>query len=550
MLQKLFNTNYHHPDLIRVFISAIPISILGGNIVMPILISYLFYDSFHIIVIAVWLSAHFFLFLSRLYLRTKLLKVFDSKNKSQWEYSLKWYMVMVSLTAVLWGIFAVLGILYTSDQYLIIILFILLGLSGTSFMTLGSIPYLFNIFNTLILLPLSIGLFYMGSEIHYMLSIWVLLYYVAIVKGNTRYYGVFSNAIQLNENLQKQQAKLIEHKTRYELIFNKALDGVLILEDGKFVDCNESIVKMLKYKHKEEILNTHPSMLSPKKQPDGRLSSDKAEEMMNLAYKHKGHQFEWVHTKATGEDFWCEIVLTPIFINEKEILHVVWRDISARKKIEDEYDILNEQMEMAFSGNGDGLWDWNILDDTAYLSPRWKSMLGYEDHELDNVLSSWEERVHPDDLKEVFKCIELSMSGEVKVFENIHRIRHKEGHWVWIYDRGRTIFDENDKPVRMIGTHTDLSREMSLRTELEVLNKTLEIKIEEAVSDLKKSQQQAKLGSWKLDILTNTLTWSDVTYEIFELPKNDKIATYENFLNTIHPDDRDKVNDAYALSLK
>jgi signal transduction histidine kinase len=102
----------------------------------------------------------------------------------------------------------------------------------------------------------------------------------------------------------------------------------------------------------------------------------------------------------------------------------------------------------------------------------------------------------------------------------------------------------------MIGTHTDISKEMMLSLELSNLNKSLEEKIALATHDLRVSQKQAKLGSWKLNIPNQTLTWSDETYEIFELDKHSHIANYENFLLCIHPEDREKVNKSYLQSLK
>ncbi|MGB6019779.1 MAG: PAS domain-containing protein [Sulfurimonadaceae bacterium] len=350
--------------------------------------------------------------------------------------------------------------------------------------------------------------------------------------------------------IKQQQRKLKEQKTVYELVFNGITDGVLMLENGKFIDCNQPIVKMLKYSKKEEVLNLTPSALSPTYQPDGRLSSEKADEMMALAFKNGVHRFEWIHTKATGEEFWVEITLTPIVIDNKKLLHVVWRDISKRKELEHDNTSLKEQMELAFSGSRDGLWDWDLENDTVYFSPRWKEMLGYRDDELENNLSTWQERVHPDDLEQALKDVQRNREGRSETYENKHRLRHKDGHWVWIYARGKTQFDENGKAIRMIGTHTDLSTEINLTNKLSELNHSLETKIEEAVSGLKKAQEQAKLGSWKLDIETNRLLWSDETYKIFDLPNTSEMATYENFLNAIHPDDRESVNAAYTESLE
>ena len=352
------------------------------------------------------------------------------------------------------------------------------------------------------------------------------------------------------DKIHKQKEKLKEQKTLYELIFNSITDGVLMLENGKFIDCNQPILKMLHYAKKEDILKLSPVDLSPKYQPDGRLSSEKAEEMMDLAFKNGVHRFEWIHTRATGEDFWAEITLTPIVKNDKNLLHVVWRDISKRKQLEYDNNCLREQMELAFSASRDGLWDWDIKNNTYYFSPRWKEMLGYKDDELKNNLVTWQSLIHPDDIEEANEEIQRNLGGKTDDYEHKHRLLHKDGHWVWILDRGKTQFDDIGNAIRMIGTHTDLTNEINLSNKLSELNHKLETTIEIAISDLKKSQAQAKLGSWKLDLVHDILTWSDETYNIFEVPRTMELVTYKNFINSIHPDDVEKVETAYQNSLK
>lgn len=377
------------------------------------------------------------------------------------------------------------------------------------------------------------------------LLIFLILYYRQYILKNKHDKLKLAYA-QINS----QKRQLQEQKTIYQLIFDSNRDGVLMLRNGKFIDCNQPIVKMLNYTKKEDILDLTPSDLSPQYQPDGRLSSEKAEEMMALAVKNGVHRFEWIHTRANGEDFWAEITLTSIVKNNENILHVVWRDISKRKKLEHANVSMKEQMELAFSGSRDGLWDWDIINDTVYFSLRWKEMLGYKNDELENKFSTWQDRVHPDDLKQALKDIQLNLDGKIDVYENKHRIRHKDGHWIWILARGKTKFDDIGNAVRMIGTCTDLTNEINLSNKLSELNHKLETTIEIAINDLKKSQSQAKLGSWKLDLVNNILTWSDETYNIFELPQSKRIITYEDFIGAIHPDDIEKVQTAYSNNLE
>ncbi len=121
----------------------------------------------------------------------------------------------------------------------------------------------------------------------------------------------------------------------YQELFDKTADASLILKNGKFIDCNQATLNLLKYKAKEELLETHPSELSPPKQSDGRDSVGKADEMMDLALKNGSHRFEWEHLTATGEIIPVEVLLTPIQSEDgSQLIHTTWRDITERKKNE------------------------------------------------------------------------------------------------------------------------------------------------------------------------------------------------------------------------
>ncbi len=114
--------------------------------------------------------------------------------------------------------------------------------------------------------------------------------------------------------------------------FEHSADAILIIEGDTFVDCNQATVAMLRYRTKQELLQTHPSELSPPQQPDGRASYEKANEMIAVALERGSHRFEWNHRRADGEVFPVEVLLTAI----GERLHVVWRDITERKNLEAE----------------------------------------------------------------------------------------------------------------------------------------------------------------------------------------------------------------------
>ncbi len=108
-----------------------------------------------------------------------------------------------------------------------------------------------------------------------------------------------------------------------------------------------------------------------------------------------------------------------------------------------------------------GIWDWNLEDDSLFLSDRWQDMLGYGPEELAPELSSWESRLHPEDKTSIFDNLNDYLRGESEEFESVHRLRHKQGHYIWVLDRGMTVeWDEKGKPVRMIGTLSDVTEDI------------------------------------------------------------------------------------------
>jgi diguanylate cyclase (GGDEF)-like protein/PAS domain S-box-containing protein len=122
----------------------------------------------------------------------------------------------------------------------------------------------------------------------------------------------------------------------FKHLFESSPDPTWIIDGNRFVECNEAAIRALGYSSREELLNIHPSKLSPPKQPDGQDSFVKAESMMAIA-KEKGlHRFEWVHTKADGTNFDAEVTLSIIDPVDREIIYCVWRDITERKQMEDQ----------------------------------------------------------------------------------------------------------------------------------------------------------------------------------------------------------------------
>ncbi len=120
------------------------------------------------------------------------------------------------------------------------------------------------------------------------------------------------------------------------MLFNNSADPILIIENGRFVECNQAAVDMLGYANKDVLLQSHPADTSPEYQPDGRSSREKANEILTNAVDQPYQRFEWIHIKADGSTFPVEVSLTAIPGKDGMTLHTTWRDISERKQLEKE----------------------------------------------------------------------------------------------------------------------------------------------------------------------------------------------------------------------
>ncbi|MBL1294294.1 MAG: EAL domain-containing protein [Thiotrichales bacterium] len=117
-----------------------------------------------------------------------------------------------------------------------------------------------------------------------------------------------------------------------------------------------------------------------------------------------------------------------------------------------------ERLSLAMRWANDGLWDWNIETNEVYYSPRWKSMLGYEENELDNTINTWESLVHPDDKNLAIQAAQDYLAGRADSFEIEIRMSHKDNRDVFVLSQAFIVGRESDnKPARLVGTHIDIT---------------------------------------------------------------------------------------------
>ncbi|MEI6694769.1 MAG: PAS domain-containing protein [Bacteroidota bacterium] len=138
---------------------------------------------------------------------------------------------------------------------------------------------------------------------------------------------------------------------------------------------------------------------------------------------------------------------------------LVW-DICERKKAEEELLTSNWRMENIIEASFIGTWQWNVQTGETIFNELWAEIIGYTLDELAPIsIMTWQALVHPEDLKQSNKLLEQHFAGELPYYDFECRLKHKDGHWVWIRDRGKVIsFSSDGKPLIMFGTHSDINQ--------------------------------------------------------------------------------------------
>ena len=126
---------------------------------------------------------------------------------------------------------------------------------------------------------------------------------------------------------------------------------------------------------------------------------------------------------------------------------------------------------LALEGIGDGVWDLNLGTNKVFYSRQWKKILGYEENEIKNDLSEWEQRIHPEDKVRVMENFQGHLNRPTEIYFEEYRVRCKDDTYKWVMSRGKIMeYGKNGEPLRMVGTYTDITERKQAEKELRYLS--------------------------------------------------------------------------------
>jgi PAS domain S-box-containing protein len=145
---------------------------------------------------------------------------------------------------------------------------------------------------------------------------------------------------------------------------------------------------------------------------------------------------------------------------------VTFYDITEQEEAKAALRASNQQLDFALAGSALGVWDFNLESGLASYDKRWCEMLGYTQADIGSDLNAWQNLIHPEDRYLVDIAVQAHLNDETPLYQTEHRLRHKDGHWLWVLARGKTVErDEVGKPRRVTGTHLDISAQKKLSGE-------------------------------------------------------------------------------------
>jgi PAS domain S-box-containing protein len=222
------------------------------------------------------------------------------------------------------------------------------------------------------------------------------------------------------------------------------------------------------------------------------------------------------------------------------LLRGLWLAETARTKAQINLAESEARWRFATEGVGDAVWDKNLGSGEVFFSPRWSQMLGYEPGEVRNASDEWTSRIHRDDAVRVRVELQRHLTGLTQAYVCEYRLRCKDGSYKWILARGLVVSrDAQGKPLRLVGTHSDISARKASQEQLRTTNALLEY-----------SQAATKLGGWELDLESGHLFWTAEAYRIHETTPEEFNPTVEAGLGYLLPESRERVSKALQEAME
>ena len=323
---------------------------------------------------------------------------------------------------------------------------------------------------------------------------------------------------------------LMASEARFRRAIDESAVGMALLGlDGLWIRVNAAAARILGYTPAEMMRRSLDEIVHGE---DRHLDTGALRGILDGS--RPNHRAERRYVRKDGRIVWALVAISAVHdeaTGEPRCFIVQIEDIDQRKRAEARLKESETRWQFALETAGQGVWDRDVMAGRTYYSPTWKAMLGYQADEIGHDSRAWEAFLHPKERARILALDRQCVDGESKTFEAEFRMRHRDGHWVWIHDRARIVrHDEAGRALRIIGTHTDIT----LRKQAEEAFQTLAERTQLAV-------QAAGVGIWEMDVLTAALSWDQRMHELYGVDPEGFGHTWADWERCLHPDDLPRV---------
>ena len=322
------------------------------------------------------------------------------------------------------------------------------------------------------------------------------------------------------------QRRLDARSQRLQLaaIVEQTSDAIIGLDrQGRVTSWNRGARELFGYQPEESVGRRLDTLIVPQ-----GMVADELEALDALDEDPTPEPLERWRRTRDGRDVQVAITLSPLRTDDGRVAgaSAIVRDVTLEREAQRQVVELNERLEeevrertanlaqerqrldYILKGTNAGTWEWNVQTGETRFNERWAEIAGYTLEELSPVsIETWYRMVHPEDLAKSNDMLQRHFSGEIDQYECEARMRHRDGHWVWVLDRGRvTTWTADGRPEWMYGTHRDVTAAH-----------TAQQRLAESEALLARTGRVAGVGGWQYDPQANQVVWTREAREIHEV---------------------------------
>jgi PAS domain S-box-containing protein len=289
--------------------------------------------------------------------------------------------------------------------------------------------------------------------------------------------------------------------------------------EGRFTKINGACERIWGYRPEELLGHAYMELVHPDDAPEtNQYATDHVEGRTNQNFENRYIRKDGTVVNMLWASRWSA---------EQQTFFCVVHDITERKRAETELRKSEKRFQLVARATHDPIWDWDIVADVISFSETSGTVFGLLAGKFESASELWTNSIHPDDRDKVMAGVHAFFTSREEVWSGEYRFRCADGSYAFVYSRGCVVRDAGGKPLRMVGSLTNITERKRAEEELTRSRRLLD-----------DAQQLAGIGSWEWNVRTNKVNWSDEAFRVFGFVPRAFSPTYDDYRASIHPDDQ------------